>query len=266
MSTVFNDQAKASIELIDKRSAGVEFTPNPVLSPMQELQMQLVRTGDIEKLKEFRAIEKEWREDQAKRAFNKAFAAFKAHAVKLVRTKKITSGPLSGMKHVELGEVVRVATPALSEHGLSISWKLTKDDKDWMEVTCTLRHLEGHSETVSMGGAPDVGPGRNAIQARGSAKTYLERYTATAILGLAPEEDDDGRGGTTPEQTEGGMEGAAIEDFISLIEGSGDTDELQRSYFKARDAAQAAKDNNALGKFANTKNAVYKKLAKGATK
>jgi len=49
-----------------------------------------------------------------------------------------------------------------------------------------------------MGGAPDTGPGRNAIQARGSAKTYLERYTATAILGLAPEDED--TDGVTPAQ------------------------------------------------------------------
>ncbi len=36
----------------------------------------------------------------------------------------------------------------------------------------------------------DTGPGRNAIQARGSAKSYLERYTATAILGLAAQDAD----------------------------------------------------------------------------
>ena len=199
-----NDQLRESVALeddkivaIDRRSASLQ--PSPALAPMQELQMQIVRTGDLEKLKELRAIEKEWREDQAKQAFNAAFAAFKSEAVKLLRTKTVNDGPLKGKKHVELGEVVRVATPALSKHAMSISWKLTKDDKDWMEVTCTLRHKDGHSETVSMGAAPDAGPGRNAIQARGSAKTYLERYTATAILGLAPEEDDDGMGGQRTE-------------------------------------------------------------------
>jgi len=46
-----------------------------------------------------------------------------------------------------------------------------------------------------MGAAPDTGPGRNAIQSRASSKSYLERYTATAILGLAAKEaDDDGNG------------------------------------------------------------------------
>ena len=172
------------IETVDKRSSAIEQAP--VLSPIQQLQMQIVREGDIEKMKKLMELEKQWREDQARQSFNAAFAAFKAEAVTLLRTKQITDGPLKGKKHVELGEVVRVATPALSKHGLSISWRLTKDDPQWMEITCTLRHIAGHSEAVSMGGAPDAGPGRNAIQARGSAKTYLERYTATAILGLAP--------------------------------------------------------------------------------
>lgn len=259
MTTTFNEQARASIELIDRRSGAV--VPQAALNPMQELQMQIVRTGDLEKLKELRAIEKEWREDQAKQAFNAAFAAFKAEAVKLVRTKAVTSGPLQGTKHVELGEVVRVATPALSQHGLSISWRLSKDEPQWMEVTCTLRHVDGHSESVSMGGAPDAGPGRNAIQARGSAKTYLERYTATAILGLAPENDNDGAG--APKGSESFMDEGAAADMLALIEGSGDQNELQANYFKARDAAEAAGDKGAAQAFSEAKNKRFRQIAGG---
>ena len=134
----------------------------------------------------------------AAKAFNIAFAAFKAEAVVLIRNKLITDGPLKGKKHAELSDAVNAATPALSKHGLSAAWKLTQDTKDWMEVTCTVRHVGGHAESVAMGGAPDTGPGRNAMQARGSTKTYLERYTLTAILGLAAQDaDDDGAGGAT---------------------------------------------------------------------
>jgi hypothetical protein len=253
---LFKEQARGSLALLDKRSGAQMEQQAPQMSPMQELQMQIVRTGDLEKLKQLREIEKDWRDDQAKQAFNTAFAAFKAEAVKLVRTKLITDGPLKNKKHVELGEVVRVATPALSKHGLSISWRLSKDEPQWMEVTCTLRHQAGHSETVSMGGAPDAGPGRNAIQARGSAKTYLERYTATAILGLAPEEDDDGRSAGPLSQGEQGgeMDERTVNDYLASIEGSADQADLQKRYFQARDAATAAKDVKAVEAFANAKN------------
>ena len=250
-----NERLEGSIALIDRRSASVPTSP--VLAPLQELQMQIVRTGDLDKLKELRAMEKEWREDQAKQAFNAAFAAFKSEAVKLIRTKSVTDGPLKGKKHVELGEVVRVATPALSKHAMSISWKLTKDEKDWMEVTCTLRHKDGHSETVSMGAAPDAGPGRNAIQARGSAKTYLERYTATAILGLAPEDDDDGMGGPRIESTkpEDLMDESVRADYLASIEGSADPDELRKNYQAAIKAGE--RDPRALQVFDAKKREVW---------
>lgn len=253
-----NESLRGSIALVDRRSASAEeLEPAGASSPMYQLKMQIARTGDLEKLKQLWEIEKEWRADGARRSFNAAKAAFKAEAIKLVRTKEVKSGPLAGTMHVELGEVVRVVTPALSRHGLSISWKLSRDDKDWMEVTCTLCHIDGHAEAVSMGGPPDVGPGRNAIQARGSAKTYLERYTATAILGLAPERDDDGQG-AAPVDPESCMEEGAAADFLSLIEGSGDVDELKANYKKAQDAA--GNDRNAAHAFSEAKNKMYRKL------
>lgn len=45
-----------------------------------------------------------------------------------------------------------------------------------------------------MGGPPDAGGAKNAIQARSSTVSYLERYTLKAITGLSEGGDDtDGR-------------------------------------------------------------------------
>lgn len=133
---------------------------------------------------------------EAEKAFNAAFAAFKAEAVRIVKNRSVTDGPLKGKSYAELFSVVDAVTPALSKHGLSASWKLTKDEKDWIEVTCTIKHSAGHTESVSMGGPPDAGGAKNAIQARASTISYLERYTLKAITGVAEGgEDDDGAGG-----------------------------------------------------------------------
>jgi ERF superfamily len=181
-------------EILTAESSPVVLQPSA--TPADLLRMAVQGNADIDKLQQLVALQERWEAGQAVRAFAAAFAAFKSEAVTILKNKSITSGPLKGGRHADLAEVVRATTPALSKHGLAINWKLSKDEKDWMEVTCTLRHSAGHSETVSMGAAPDTGPGRNAIQARGSSKTYLERYTATAILGLAASEaDDDGAGG-----------------------------------------------------------------------
>lgn len=179
--------------VVDKQA---EQRSMPVAQPMNPMQMlgHAVQQGmPIETLRELMQLKREWEADEARRQFNEAFAAFKAEAIIIIKGTTIADGPLKGKKHANLFDVVSAVTPKLSAHGLTIAWKLTKDEPSWMEVTCTLRHSAGHSETVSMGSGPDLGPGRNAIQARCSAKTYLERYTATAILGLAAQEaDDDG--------------------------------------------------------------------------
>lgn len=167
-----------------------------VTAPSDLLRMAVEQGADLDRLERLMALQERWEAGEAKKKFAAAFAAFKAEAVTIIKNKLVSDGPLKGKKHAVLADAVNAATPALSRHGLSTAWSLTKDDKDWMEVTCTLSHEGGHSESVSMGGPPDTGPGRNAMQARGSTKTYLERYTLTAILGLAAQDaDDDGQGG-----------------------------------------------------------------------
>lgn len=133
---------------------------------------------------------------QARKAFNEAFAAFKAEAIKVGRNRRVTDGPLKGRSYAELVSFVEAATPALSRHGLSASWDITRDEKDWIEVTCTIEHVLGGSKKVALGGPPDAGGAKNALQARISTVTYLERATFKAACGLAEQgDDDDGRGG-----------------------------------------------------------------------
>ncbi len=172
--------------------------PDPNATPMQMLAMMVQRGVDPSQLKDLMALSERHEANLARKAFNEAFAAFKSEAVKILKRTEVKDGPLKGKFHANLFDVVDGTTPHLSKHGLAISWKLSRDEPQWMEITCTLRHTLGHAESVSMGGPPDTGPGRNAIQARASTKSYLERYTATAILGLAASDmDDDGNGGPT---------------------------------------------------------------------
>lgn len=171
------------------------------LSPL----VQAAMNGELdpERLEKLLEIQKSYEANEARKEFNSAFADFKAEAVTILKGTLIKDGPLKGKRHADLFDVVSATTGPLAKHGLTISWKTTKDEPNWMEVTCTLKHDAGHSETESMGGLPDAGPGRNAIQARGSTRTYLQRYTAMAILGLAARDmDDDGRTAEPPKPVE----------------------------------------------------------------
>lgn len=190
--------------VVPQRTAIVSTTPADLL------RIAIEKDADLDKLERLMELQDRHEAKLAKRAFDAAFAAFKAEAVKIIKGRKVTDGPLKNKRYAELHDVVNAVTPALSKHGLSSAWRLTRDEKDWMEVTCYLRHVDGHEESVSMGGPPDSGSAKNAIQARASTKTYLERYTLKAITGLSEEDDDDdGAGGQQPGGTQGDRGDAA---------------------------------------------------------
>jgi hypothetical protein len=179
--------------LAERPTSQVAIQPT---GPDALLAIAVQRGASVEELERLLALKERVDAAAALRAHNEAFAAFKREAVAILRNKKVTDGPLKGKAYAELHSVVSVLTPLLSKHGLSAAWKLTKDEKDWLEVTCYLRHIGGHVESCSMGGPPDTGGAKNAIQARASTKSYLERYTLKAICGVAEQDDDDdGNGG-----------------------------------------------------------------------
>ena len=184
-----------AITTVEESKAMQVIDPQPTPASMLALAVQ--QGAGIEMIERLMALQERMTAAAAKSDYDRAFSAFKTEAIQIIKRRKVTDGPLKNKSYAELHDIVNAVTPALSKNGLSFSWKLTKDERDWLEVTCTVRHVGGHSESVSMGGPPDTGGAKNAIQARASAKTYLERYTLKAALGVA-EQDDDTDGNPPP--------------------------------------------------------------------
>lgn len=241
-----------TLELIEPAPRDVAPAPvGTVATPAMLLQIAVQQGADLDKLERLMALQERYEASEARKAYAAAFSAFKAQAVVIIKNKSVTAGPLSGKSYAELHAVVNAVTPALSQNGLSASWRLTKDEKDWIEVTCTLSHVMGHSESVSMGGPPDAGGAKNGIQARASTVSYLERYTIKAILGLA-EQDDDKDGGH-------GSDG-----WIVLAEETTDEKALNSIVREAVAAFNKTRDASGLGLFqaAVVKHRAFIKAAK----
>jgi len=196
-AVVLQVEAHPNLQVVERLHSVLESADRQPTTPMTLLGMAMDQGADLDRLERLMAMQERWEEKEALKAYNRAFAAFKSEAVKIIKNIDVKDGPLKGKKYADLFAVVDSATPALSRNGLSAAWKLTKDEKDWVEVTCILRHELGHFETVTMGGPPDVGGAKNAIQARASTVSYLERYTFLAITGLASS-DGDKDGSTIP--------------------------------------------------------------------
>lgn len=191
-----------------QQTGAVALAENSPAAIMMAALKQGIPLDQIEKMMD---LQERYERREAEKAYAAAFSAFKAETVEIIKRKQVSypsKGGRTEYTHAELSDVMEAVTPQLSKHGLGISWKTTKQDRGWVEVTCTLRHTGGHSETVTLGAAPDDSGGKNAIQAVGSAITYLERYTAKAILGVAEKGQDDDGAGT------GGASGNAVDAIL----------------------------------------------------
>lgn len=252
------DMTPAELQPLDRprQSGGLA-----VFDPGAMLQIAVQRGDGIEMIRGLMDLRDRWDAKMALEAFNAAFAAFKAEGIKVVRNITIKDGPLKGKKHADLFSIVDAATEALSKHGLSASYRIVEDSKDWIRVACVIKHAAGHSEETTFGGPIDTGPGRNAIQARKSSVTYLERITLLLALGLAEQDaDDDGAGAVG---TESPATTVLMAQLISDAEAT-TTDEAAATFW--RDNKDKLKDwPYALGRF---KEAVvsHRMAMKGATK
>lgn len=197
--------------------------PAADLNPLQLLQIAVQRGVDTEQLKALMDMQREWKADQARDAFVKAMSGFRSEALEIVKRKRVhfeTTKGATDYMHATLAQLVAIASPALSKHGLSHRWE-TKQDGGAVTVTCIITHQFGHSEQCTLTAAPDDSGGKNKIQAIGSTVSYLQRYTFTAITGLAAkDQDDDGKTAGADRITE--QQAADLEALIDEVKADRD--------------------------------------------
>ncbi len=112
-------------------------------------------------------------------AFAKAKGSFKP----IVRSHE---NPFFKSKYAELSDVFAAVDEALSANGLALLQPESRKGDQW-EVRTMLVHASGaYLEAVA------TLPHGGDWQKLGSAMTYCRRYCAGGMLGVAPEDDDDG--------------------------------------------------------------------------
>lgn len=171
--------------------------PTSALSPM----VQAVMNGQMtpEQLQSLLNVQKDYERNEAEKAFHQALADFKKNEIKMDRDKLVsykTDKGTTEYRHTTLGSALIKINPILSQYGLSLTWETAQGQGGMITVSCVLSHSMGFSKTTSLSASPDQSGGKNNIQAIGSTVSYLQRYTAFALLGLASvDQDDDGKSG-----------------------------------------------------------------------
>lgn len=157
------------------------------------------------------AMREAQRRRDAEAAYIDALARLKARVVTVVKSKKVgytskRTGDTTSYSHATLADIMEAVAEAAADVGLSWNYpdaviERSGNRATWVTVTCNLRHVEGHAETLTLGGAPDDSGNKNPMQQMASAITYLQRYTLKALLGIAEKDDDDDAGGPPAETT-----------------------------------------------------------------
>lgn len=166
---------------------------NASLSPNRLLELAITSNADIDKLEKLMQLQERWNAQQANKAFLAALSNFQATVPVIEKGKQIKFGNTS-YKFAPLGEIDAAIKSCMRDNGLTKRWEMSDDGANII-CTCIISHIDGHSEKTTMRAIKDNSGGKNEIQQRASAVTYLQRYTLVAALGLSTaDEDDDGHG------------------------------------------------------------------------
>lgn len=157
---------------------------------------------------------------------------------------KDSANPFFKSKYADLASVVEAIRAAFSANGLSYIQTLEPSDKDEVVVETTLLHASGEWISCGMLALP---VSKADAQGYGSALTYARRYSLSAAVGVAPE-DDDGNAASAAKPV--------FDCSSSLIEfQAASTLEVLQDVFKvAYKAAQKSNDTIAMATLTNAKN------------
>lgn len=143
---------------------------------------------DTDRLEKLMELQERHEANEAKKAFTDSMVRLKADMPSVLNKDSVvdftSSKGRTRYRFTTLAHAINIVSPHLSAHGFSISWAPVNDDKT-VTVTCRITHADGHHEETKMTAPHDIGAGKNAVQAIGSTTTYLQRYTALSILGIA---------------------------------------------------------------------------------
>lgn len=97
-------------------------------------------------------------------------------------------------RYADLASVMAAVSPALAANSLGVVGGVETADGDPRHATLTVRliHAGGGWVEVTMPVVWEQGRGVNIAQSFGGGLTYARRYAVMTLLGLAPEDEDDG--------------------------------------------------------------------------
>ena len=157
---------------------------------------------------------------------------------------KDSANPFFKSKYADLASVVEAIRAAFSANGLSYVQTVQSSDLDEVRVETMILHSSG--EWISCG-VLALPVSKNDAQGYGSALTYARRYSLSAAVGVAPE-DDDGNAAVAAKPT------VDYTKHLVALAAAPSMSDLQAVFTTAYKSAQAEQDTMGMATLTNAKN------------
>lgn len=227
-------------------------------TPADLVRYAMESGADLDRLERLMDMQIKWEANEARKAYHLAMADFKRNPPTIHKDKHVefrTDKGVTAYDHATLGNVVDKVVAALAEHGFSHRWVPGRSEGGMISVTCVITHKLGYSEETRLEAGLDQSGGKNNIQAMISTKSYLERHSLLAAVGLATRDtpDDDGRSAERSNDVQ-----ALVEKWKNFVAGAKTEKEVRGLWSQAAPELRATKDTPA---FNEVKKAVEGKIA-----
>jgi hypothetical protein len=176
-----------------QKIAAQEVAQTNLITPQAMIQQAIQAGSGVEVMERLLALQERHDAFQARKAFDDAMADLRMTLPRITKSREVdftTSKGRTNYKFEDLAEITELLSEPMSTVGLSWRW-YTDNVQGGVKVTCRITHRAGHYEETSLVGPLDATGNKNAIQAIGSAVSYLQRYTLKAAVGIAAAHDDD---------------------------------------------------------------------------
>ena len=191
-----------------------------VTGQAETLIAQAIEKGvSVETMERLLAMRRELKAEFAKEEFDKSMAEFQSKCPTIKKTKAggKTNAGIVAYYYAPLESIVEQVKAQLKENGFSYAIQTKTEDKG-VKVTCTVKHIAGHSESSDIEVPLSEGTRvMSAPQIVASALTFAKRYAFCNAFGILTGDDDDDTQ-VVPKDTEVKNKKTAYEKLMGMID------------------------------------------------
>lgn len=201
---------------------------------------------DIDKIRQLLEMQERWEVNRDKSALRHAVAEFKKNPPQIIKNRTAKAGTFT-YSYSDLENITSAIQEGLAARGVTHSW-VPSEANGVISVTCVLKFGMYEEPGATLSAPPDTSGAKNAIQAKGSTVSYLEKYTLLAATGMAAGMPD-----TDGADQEPIMDGEAWNAHVRLIREAGSPEALKGIWQTAVKEARVNKDVVSEKKFTEAK-------------